>query len=76
MSKEDIKKAIEPLRDLFIILDHTRSILFLIKDGSLPSNVGGGFNLRNLLRRTFSILEKNGWWEKLGMEGYLEIFDY
>lgn len=76
MSKEEIKKAIEPLRDLFIVLDHTRSILFLIKDGALPSNVGGGFNLRNLVRRTFSILEKNKWWDVLGMEGYLEIFEW
>lgn len=56
MDKKDIKKAIEPLRDLFIILDHTRSMMILIRDGSLPSNVGGGFNLRNIIRRTFSIL--------------------
>lgn len=76
MSKEEIQKAIEPLRDIFIILDHTRSILFLIRDGALPSNVGGGFNLRNLVRRTFAVLEKNKWWDKLGMEGYMELFKY
>jgi alanyl-tRNA synthetase len=47
-----------------------------IMDGSLPSNVGGGGNVRNILRRVFSILESNGWWQKLGMSGFLEIFNF
>ena len=76
MEKKDIVKAIEPMRDIFIILDHTRSAFFLIRDGSLPSNVGGGFNLRNILRRTFAIMSKNKWWDILGFEGYMEIFEY
>lgn len=66
----------EPLKNAFVVLDHTRTVQFLIKDGYLPSNVGGGFNLRNLLRRSFSVLDKQGWWDKLGIEGYLEIFKY
>lgn len=41
-----IKKEIEPLRDLYIVLDHTRTVLVVITDGSLPSNVGGGSNIR------------------------------
>ena len=41
----------------------------------LPGNIGGGGNVRNILRRVFSILEKNGWWDKLGMDGFLEIFE-
>jgi alanyl-tRNA synthetase len=46
----------------------------IVSDGSLPSNVGGGSNVRNILRRTFAILKKNGWWDKLKMEGFLELF--
>lgn len=46
-----------------------------ITDGSLPSNVGGGGNVRNILRRVFSLLEKNGWWEKFQMDGFLQIFE-
>lgn len=47
-----------------------------IQDGALPSNVGGGSNIRNIIRRVFAILKKNGWWEKLGkMEGFLELFE-
>lgn len=60
---------------MYIVLDHTRTLMMVIQDGSLPSNVGGGGNVRNILRRCFNILHKNGWWDKLGgMEGFLEIF--
>ena len=70
-----IKKAIEPLRDIFIILDHTRSLLMCITDGALPSNVGGGGNLRNILRRTFAIMKKNNWWDKITFDDYLHVFE-
>ena len=61
---------------MYIVLDHTRTILMAITDGSLPSNVGGGGNVRNILRRVLSIIKKNGWWEKIGgMDGLLEIFE-
>lgn len=60
---------------MFIILDHTRTILMTISDGSLPSNVGGGGNVRNILRRVFSLMKKNGWWDTLGFDGLLTIFE-
>lgn len=48
----------------------------IIRDGGLPSNVGGGSNCRNILRRVFAILKKNNWWDKLGgIDGLLEIFN-
>jgi alanyl-tRNA synthetase len=71
---EEVRAAIEPIRDVYIVLDHTRSVLMAVEDGSLPSNVGGASNIRNILRRVFHVLHKNGWWEHLGMEGFLEIF--
>ena len=72
---DSVKKAIQPIKELYIVLDHTRTILITISDGALPSNVGGGGNVRNILRRTFSIMKRNGWWEILGMEGFLQIFE-
>jgi alanyl-tRNA synthetase len=45
-----------------------------VTDGSLPANVGGGGNVRNILRRVFSIIEKNGWWSKLSMDDFLTVF--
>ncbi len=75
LDKEQIKAAVVQIKDLYIILDHTRSILMTITDGSLPSNVGGGGNVRNILRRVFSIMLRNGWWDTIKMEGFLNIFE-
>jgi len=75
---EDVKKvkqAIEPIREAYVVLDHTRSVLMAIQDGSLPSNVGGASNIRNILRRVFAILHRNKWWDLLGMDGFLELFE-
>lgn len=63
MDVETVKAAIQPIKDLYIILDHTRTILITISDGALPSNVGGGGNVRNILRRVFSIMKRTGWWD-------------
>jgi len=61
---------------MYIILDHTRTILITITDGALPSNVGGGGNVRNILRRVFSIMKRNEWWDLFGMEGFQQIFEH
>lgn len=72
---ETLKQAITPVKDMYVILDHTRSVLMTITDGSLPANVGGGGNVRNILRRVFSILEKNDWWKFITMDDFLKIFE-
>jgi alanyl-tRNA synthetase len=72
---EQVKESIQLMKEVFIVLDHTRTILITISDGSLPSNVGGGGNVRNILRRVFHVLKKNGWWDTIKMEGLLEIFE-
>ena len=73
---EEVKQAIMSIKDLFVILDHTRTVLMIIGDGGLPSNTGGGSNCRNVLRKVFATLKKNNWWEKLGeMNGLLELFE-
>ena len=61
ISLEDLNQIIRPMESLYTIVDHTRTLLFAISDGSLPSNVGGGYNLRILLRRIISIMEKMKW---------------
>jgi alanyl-tRNA synthetase len=30
--------------------------------------------VRNILRRTFALLHDKGWWSKLGMDGFMELF--
>jgi len=54
-SYEELKRELEPLEALYAIADHTRALIFAIADGALPSNVGGGYNLRTILRRALSL---------------------
>ncbi len=55
------KDSILQLRDLFVLLDHSRTLLFALTDGQLPSNVGGGYNLRVLMRRMLEIISERKW---------------
>ena len=45
------RRMVEPLESIYMIADHLRTLIFAICDGSLPSNVGGGYNLRMMVRR-------------------------
>lgn len=57
----ELKEKILPLAALYSIAEHSRSALFALNDGALPSNVGGGYNLRVILRRAFSFIDQYGW---------------
>ncbi|MEK6948348.1 MAG: alanine--tRNA ligase [Nanoarchaeota archaeon] len=57
----ELKKKILPLSALYSIGEHSRSLLFVLNDGGLPSNVGGGYNLRILARRCFEFIENYNW---------------
>ncbi len=61
MEAKKLKEKILPLAGVFSIADHTRTLLFALCDGALPSNVGGGYNLRMLVRRALSFVDKFGW---------------
>lgn len=61
MDPLELKQEIQPMKSAYSIIDHTRSLLWAISDGALPSNVGGGYNLRFLLRRAWSIIAENEW---------------
>ena len=52
---------LSPMTGIYSIAEHARSLLFAISDGMLPSNVGGGYNLRVILRRALSFIEEFGW---------------
>ncbi|MEM0143358.1 MAG: alanine--tRNA ligase-related protein, partial [Candidatus Parvarchaeum sp.] len=65
ISKSGIEKSayyeiVKPMQASYAIIDHLRTLLFAISDGALPSNVGGGYNLRILLRRIFALEERYG----------------
>lgn len=51
ITDSQLDKMITPLEGVYLIADHLRTLIFAITDGALPSNVGGGYNLRMMLRR-------------------------
>lgn len=51
ITEDQLNKTITPLEGMYLIADHLRTLIFAIADGALPSNVGGGYNLRMMLRR-------------------------
>jgi len=61
MNVDALKNAILPLQALYSIADHTRSLLFALSDGALPSNSGGGYNLRAIYRRAYDFNRKYKW---------------
>ncbi len=58
VGEKEYVQSIKPMQALYAIADHTRTLLFALADGALPSNVGGGYNLRILLRRVFDFMER------------------
>ncbi len=70
LNVESLKNKVLPLSALYSVAEHTRSLLMAITDGALPSNVGGGHNLRVILRRSLSFLEKYNW-----NFDYLKLFE-
>lgn len=57
----ELKKEIEPIAGIYSIADHTRTLLYALTDGALPSNVKGGYNLRLVLRRALDYIYKFNW---------------
>jgi alanyl-tRNA synthetase len=51
VTDDQLNRMITPLEGIYLIADHLRTLIFAIADGALPSNVGGGYNLRIILRR-------------------------
>ncbi|NQU79309.1 alanine--tRNA ligase [Candidatus Woesearchaeota archaeon] len=60
-----LKKSITPMTAIYSVAEHTRALLVAINDGALPSNVGGGYNLRVILRRALGFIDQYGWDVKL-----------
>lgn len=70
MPPAELKEKILPLAALYSIGEHSRSALFAISDGALPNNVGGGYNLRVIIRRAFDFIDKYNW--KIDMKDLVE----
>ncbi len=60
ISVREMLDIVEPMQAMYAIADHTKTLLFAVTDAGIPSNTGGGYNLRVLLRRAFSFLDEFG----------------
>tara|TARA_B100001013_G_scaffold195991_1_gene118487 strand:+ start:2067 stop:4793 length:2727 start_codon:yes stop_codon:yes gene_type:complete len=66
LEKDVLINKVTPFESMFAIIDHVKTLVFAISDGALPSNVGGGYNLRVLLRRSLSKINSQKWNITLG----------
>jgi len=57
----ELKRSVMESAALYSIAEHSRALLVALSDGALPSNVGGGYNLRVLFRRSMSLMDKYNW---------------
>ncbi len=58
LTEQQVDRIITPLEGIYLIADHVRTLIFAISDGALPSNVGGGYNLRMILRRIIGTMDR------------------
>ncbi len=61
MDAKELKGKILPLAALYSVGEHSRAALVALHDNALPSNVGGGYNLRIILRRALGFIDDYGW---------------
>lgn len=73
MSLDELKSKIMPMTAIYSIAEHSRSLLFAITDGGLPSNVGGFYNLRVVFRRMMSFIDKFGWQNDIEIKKLLRL---
>ncbi len=56
-----LKDSVMRHAGLYSIADHSRALLFALGDGGLPSNSGGGYNLRLIYRRAMEFIQRYEW---------------
>ncbi len=61
MDVKELKEFMLPSAGVYSIAEHMRGVLVTLHDGALPSNVGGGYNLRMLIRRSLGFIDKYKW---------------
>ena len=61
MDSKELKEKILPLAAIYSVAEHSRAALVALNDNALPSNVGGGYNLRIILRRALCLIDDDGW---------------
>jgi alanyl-tRNA synthetase len=61
MDVAELRGKIEPIAAVYAIAEHARALLVSLADGALPSNMGGMYNLRVILRRALGFIDRFQW---------------
>ncbi|WP_436901453.1 alanine--tRNA ligase [Halovenus halobia] len=57
---DELRELVEPLEQIYAIADHCRTLAYMLGDGIVPSNVGTGYLVRMVLRRTKRLVDTVG----------------
>ena len=71
IKEDELNKIVDNISAIYKIADYTRTLLVAIHDGALPSNVGGGYNLREILRIAQNLIDIHGW--KFSLNDVIEV---
>lgn len=54
----ELEKTLVPIENVMMVVDHTKTLIFLLSEGVVPSNVEAGYLARLLFRRTYRMLRR------------------
>ncbi|WP_134671111.1 alanine--tRNA ligase [Halorussus marinus] len=60
VATSELEALLEPLEDIYAVADHCRTLAYMLGDGIVPSNVGTGYLVRMVLRRTKRLCDNVG----------------
>ena len=58
ITREDLERSFEFFKSIFVLADHTKTLMVLFSDRVIPSNVKVGYLARLLIRRSMRALEE------------------
>jgi alanyl-tRNA synthetase len=61
VEREELKRDVRPVADLYAVAEHARALLFPLADGAVPGSAGGGHNLRVVYRRARDLMRRHSW---------------
>ena len=58
MELTDLEEVLKPIEKVFTVTDHTKSLIFMLAEGIVPSNMREGYLARLIIRRTYRLLRE------------------
>jgi alanyl-tRNA synthetase len=60
MDPLELEQLLSPVESVYAALDHTKSLIFILSEGVVPSNVREGYLARLLYRRSYRLMRRIG----------------